>query len=70
MSYSDYPSTKLPSTELRAGRTGLSAALRAGSGKEERKIVSGIVFPYLLLLFSGGRDVIKLPGSFSWNYVK
>jgi len=25
-------------------------------------------FPYLLLLFSGGRDVTKLPGSFSWNY--
>ena len=63
MSYGDYPST-----ELRAGRTGHSAAFRAGSGKEERKTVSGIVFPYLLLLFSGGETLIKLPGSFSRNY--
>ena len=39
MSYGDYSSAKLPSTGLRAGRTGPSAALRAGSGKEERKIV-------------------------------
>jgi hypothetical protein len=57
MRYSDYPSTKLPSTELRAGRTGLSAALREGSGKEETKMVLGIVFPYLLLLVSGGETL-------------
>jgi hypothetical protein len=25
-------------------------------------------FPYLLLLFSGGETLKKLPGSFSWNY--
>ena len=54
MSYGDYSSAKLPSTELRASRTGPSGAFRAGSGMEERKMVLGVVFPYLLLLFSGG----------------
>jgi hypothetical protein len=33
------------------------AAFRAGSGIEERKMVLGIVFPYLLLLFSGGETL-------------
>jgi hypothetical protein len=57
MSYGDYPSTELPSTELRAGRTGPSAAFRAGSGKEERKMVPGIVFLLSCCCFRGGETL-------------
>jgi hypothetical protein len=40
------------------------AAFRAGLGIEERKMVLGIVFPYFLLLFSGGETLNNFQARF------